>query len=87
MTAGKLKVGARVRVRKDPQFGPGPWPAEPPGVLVAGPDGAPFCMVDTQRGPQRSFWVRFDEPQFDADDDGPYEQSQVLETYLEPLES
>lgn len=87
MTAGELRVGARVRVRRDPQFGPGPWPAEATGILVAGPDGAPFCMVDTHRGPKRTFWVRFDEPQFDADDDGPYESSQVLETYLERLDS
>jgi hypothetical protein len=33
------------------------------------------------------FWVRFDEPQFDADGDGPYDSSQVLERYLECLES
>jgi len=29
------------------------------------------------------YWVRFDDPQMDADGDGPYLRSQVLEQYLE----
>lgn len=80
-----LPLGTRVRVRRDPQFGPGPWPSEPTGTLVVGPDGKQFSEVSTQQGIQRTYWVRFDEPQLDPDGDGPYESSQVLEKYIELL--
>jgi len=33
---------------------------------------------------RRTYWIRFDEPQLDADGDGPYSDSEVLERYLEP---
>jgi hypothetical protein len=39
-------------------------------------------MVRGVRGPLPTYWVRFDEPQLDADGDGPYERSQVLGRYL-----
>jgi len=74
-----LPAGARVRVRRDPEFGPGPWPAEPSGTVGS------FGMVTTTRGPERTYWVLFDDPQLDPDGDGPYESSQVLERYLEPI--
>ena len=70
-------------VRQDPVYGPGPWPSEPAGRIAAHPDGASFAEVTTVSGPQRSWWVLFDEPQLDADGDGPYRESQVLERYLE----
>lgn len=74
-------VGLRVKVHQDPDYGPGPWPAEPFGRIVAHPDGAPYQSVETRTGPQRMWWVLFDEPQYDADGDGPYTQSQVSERY------
>lgn len=78
----ELRVGARVIVVRDPEFGPGPWPSEPTGEIVTFPTGSPFVEVTTRHGPARSWWVVFDEPQFDADGDGPYRKSQVLEKYL-----
>jgi hypothetical protein len=38
-------------------------------------------------GPRRSYWIVFDEPQFDADGDGPYRSSEVLDKYLERAKS
>jgi hypothetical protein len=32
-----------------------------------------------------TYWVRFDEPQYDTDGDGPYDTSQVLGKYLEAI--
>lgn len=83
--AVKLTVGSRVRVIQDPEFGPGPWPAEPTGLIVASPSGEAFDEVATRQGMERTWWVVFDEPQHDTDGDGPYRQSQVLERYLRPI--
>jgi len=33
-----ILVGQRVRVRRDPDFGPGPWPGEPLGTITGPPD-------------------------------------------------
>ena len=71
---------------QDPDFGPGPWPAEPTGRVASCPSGEPFVVVQTQQGPQRSWWITFDEPQRDADGDGPYNNSQLLDRYLRPAE-
>ena len=73
-----LPVGTRVRVRQDPDFPPGPWPAEPLGVVTDGPEEVPG-----RGGPMPTYWIRFDEPQVDVDGDGPYESSQVLGKYLD----
>ncbi|MEI8412086.1 MULTISPECIES: hypothetical protein [unclassified Kribbella] len=52
---------------------------------MASPFGEPFEEVATRRGLERTWWVEFDEPQHDADGDGPYYKSQVLERYLQPI--
>ena len=75
------EVGTRVRVRQDPRFGPGPWPSEPTGCIVGPPQ-----LVQGRKGPLITYWVEFDTPQLDADGDGPYSKSQVLEEYLEATE-
>ena len=72
--------GTRVRVRQDPEFGPGPWPAEPTGRVVGAPEA-----VSGRNGVLMTYWIEFDEPQFDTDGDGPYSRSQVLEKYLDHL--
>ena len=79
---------------RDPEW-PGPWPAEPFGVIEPFL-GEPFHIVDTarmpvnvpdrERGPTREYMVRFDEPQLDADGDGPYVSGSVWEKYLVPLD-
>jgi hypothetical protein len=82
----EYRAGDRVRVRRDQAFGPGPWPAEPTGIVAAHPasaDGTPWVMTQTVSGPRRSYWIVFDEPQVDADGDGPYGRSEVLDEYLE----
>ena len=76
-----ISPGTRVRVRQDPKFGPGPWPAEPTGTVGRAPE-----LVETRQGPEWTYWVTFDEAQLDADGDGPYVTSQVLGRYLELLD-
>ena len=73
-------AGSRVRVRRDRDYGPGPWPDEPTGTVIGASE-----TVETTRGPMAMYWVRFDEPQYDPDGDGPYDRSQVLARYLEPM--
>jgi hypothetical protein len=79
-----LQPGTRVRVRQDPDFGPGPWPAEPTGQ-VAQVDGRAFEEIELRLGRDRVYFIQFDEPQYEADGDGPYTSSEVLGTYLEEL--
>jgi hypothetical protein len=76
-----LGIGTRVTVRRDPEFGPGPWPAEPEGRIAGPPES-----VQGRDGFLTTYWVVFDEPQLDTDGDGPYESSQVLERHLEVVE-
>ena len=47
------KLGSRVFVRKDPEFGPGPWPAEPTGTIAGDLDGETWATVDMRQGPER----------------------------------
>ncbi len=79
-------VGSRVRVLCDQLHGGYPWPSEPTGTVLEDPDGRPFTLTTTVRGPARTYWVEFDEPQFDTEGDGPYPRSQVLDVYLELLD-
>jgi hypothetical protein len=44
-------------------------------------------MTQTVSGPRRSYWIVFDEPQFDADGDGPYGSSEILDKYVERAET
>jgi hypothetical protein len=84
------RAGERVRVRRDQEYGPGPWPAEPTGIIAGHPasaDGTPWVVTQTVSGPRRSYWIVFDEPQFDADGGGPYGSSEVLDTYLARVEA
>jgi len=39
-------------------------------------------MVETVQGPVAYYWVRFDEPQIDADGDGPYAEGEIDSAYL-----
>jgi hypothetical protein len=78
-------VGDRVKVRRDPEYGPGPWPDEPTGTVTQHPgalDGEGWVATTTLRGVRRTYWIRFDSPQRDADGDGPYSESEVLDRYL-----
>jgi len=80
-------VGDRVKVRRDPDHGPGPWPDEPTGTVAdhpLAPEGQSWVATAMRYRARRTYWIRFDEPQLDADGDGPYSDSEVLERYLEP---
>ena len=92
MTPTPYAIGTRVRVRRDPIHGPGPWPSEPTGTIIEAPKhlphdlaGTPFTLATTLQGPEVQYWVAFDEGQFDAEGDGPYNGSQVLSQYIEVL--
>ena len=78
-----LQFGARVRVLRDPDFGPGPWPDQPSGTVIPSPERSASESVETTSGVRRLYWVVFDEPQFDVAGNGPYPSSQVLDKYLE----
>lgn len=80
-----FRTGDRVRVRRDSQHGPGPRPAEPAGVVARHPgshEGEPWVLTETMSGQRRTYWVVFDDPQFDVDGDGPHVESEVLDKYL-----
>lgn len=75
-----LPPGTRVKIHRDPEYGPGPWPAETTGSVIDS------CIDEQGAGRDlRMYWVKFDEPQYDTDGDGPYESSQVAHFYIEAL--
>ncbi|MDB5095405.1 MAG: hypothetical protein JWO85_3506 [Candidatus Eremiobacteraeota bacterium] len=52
MSLKPFAVATPVRVRRDPHYGPGPWPDKPIGTITGLPiDGAAFKSVATLRGP------------------------------------
>ena len=79
-----FRAGDRVRVRRDPHFPPGPFPAEPFGTVRNYPGTSqPFREIDSPTGAHRFDWIEFESPQVDADGDGPYESAEVNVKYLE----
>jgi hypothetical protein len=75
-----IQPGDRVRVLHDPEFGPGPWPAQPSGTVLG-------LSTEFQGAQQwlRMYAIQFDVPQYDPDGDGPYSSSEVAHIYLERL--
>jgi hypothetical protein len=85
--AARFELGDRVKVRRDPDYGPGPWPDEPTGTIAQhplAPEGQPWVETVTRLGLRRTYWVQFDRPQRDTEGDGPYPESEVLDYYLVP---
>lgn len=79
-----LKAGTRVRIVKDPDWD-GPWKEEFEGVIddFAAPEPVP--SVRALPGELR-YWVSFDSPQYDYDNDGPYVFASVWGRYVRPIE-
>jgi hypothetical protein len=42
-------------------------------------------LVETTSGKRPFYWVTLDEARREADGDGPYQQAEIAETYLQPL--
>jgi hypothetical protein len=84
--APDFQIGQRVKIRRDSSHGPGPWPAEPTGEVRRHPEAAEgevSVPTHTVLGLRRSYLIAFDVPQFDADGDGPYTSSEVLDKYVD----
>jgi hypothetical protein len=82
--AGAAAAGARVRVVKDARWD-GPWRREFLGTVDD--LGAPELNVHQHAWPgELKYWVRFDEPEFDAAGDGPYRKAQIWSRYLRLVE-
>ncbi len=81
-----LPIGTRVRVRRDRDYGPGPWPDEPLGTIGKSIDRSDSPLARATVAPPVQYWIVFDEPQRDADGDGPYAASEVLAKYIERLD-
>ena len=81
--AGARQAGAAVRVIQDADWG-GPWRRVFTGVISA--MAAPEPVVNRTAGAgELAYWIDFDEPQLDVDDDGPYRKALIWDRYLESL--
>ena len=78
-----LPPGTRVRVIQD-QAWRGPWAQVFVGTIndMAAPEPVKSLKA---RPYELSYWVTFDEPQRDADGDGPYRKAQIWDRHLEPV--
>jgi hypothetical protein len=70
-------------VIQDPEWA-GPWQGEFLGVINA--MGVPELIRHPHaHAGEWTYWVTFDEPQLDADGDGPYRKAQIWGRYLQPV--
>lgn len=81
--AGAMPPGTRVRVIHDPEWN-GPWRTVFLGTIDR---TMPPQLVRNRvaHDGEREYLVAFDEPQLDADGDGPYRKAVIWERYLEVL--
>ncbi|MFB7471652.1 ferrous iron transport protein A [Kitasatospora sp. NPDC056184] len=79
-----LPEGTRVRVVQDPEWD-GPWQREFDGTVQYVPSPPEPVLHTSARPGELAYWVRFDEPQRDADGDGPYDKAHIWDRYLRPL--
>ncbi len=78
--AGALAPGNRVTVVRDPARG-GPWQREFRGTVDELGAPEPVDHEHAREG-ELAYWVRFDEPEFDGDRDGPYRKALIWGRYL-----
>lgn len=81
-----FRSGQRVQVSASHHWANGAFGtiAEPPAPVRALGDGwsGNVRMVKTRQGTVSYYWVAFDEPQVDADGDGPYAGGEIDARYL-----
>ena len=84
--AKEFLIGDRVEVSMNYHWAKGQLAtiAEPPTPVVDMVDGwqGPWRIVEGVKGPLKFYWVEFDEPQRDADGDGPYFGAEIDSEYL-----
>ena len=88
----RFSPGDRVRIAGDffwAKGATGTVSTPPPEVIaIRGAwDGGLTRQEVSALGTNTVYWVWFDEPQHDADGDGPYSGGQIWESALAPLES
>lgn len=76
-------IGAQVFVRDASAADTSPWPASPSGIIQRAGGSAVAGVWGRAAAGGRLWWVEFDEPQLNADGDGPFASAQVLEKFLE----
>jgi hypothetical protein len=85
-----LTIGKRVRISANYSWAQGATGiiSTPPDVIYSRNEWVEGCYreLETPRGRKRFYWIKFDHPHFDADDDGPYEEAEIEHSYIEPSE-
>jgi hypothetical protein len=78
-----IPPGTAVRIGQDDGW-PGPWASVFTGRIsdMAAPE--PPASEAANAG-ELAYWIDFDEPQRDADGDGPYRKAQIWARYIEVL--
>ncbi len=61
----------------------------PQGAIDLVEDSQPWTgiyrIIKGRTGPLKYYWVKFDSPQYDSDEDGPYNEGEVEDIYLKLL--
>lgn len=80
--AGALPAGSRVTVIQAGEWD-GPWSHEFAGTIDSMAAPQPVRHAHARAG-ELSYWVAFDEAQYDSSGDGPYHKAQIWDRYLRP---
>jgi len=81
-SGGGFGIGAQVGVQDASPTDPSGWPAEPSGIIVRSA-GSALQGVWGRASGGRLWIVEFDEPQTNAQGDGPFATASLHEKYLE----
>ena len=82
----KLSVGSRIKISENYHWAKNATGriAQPPNYIVQTSDGwkRHFREVKTLKGISTFYWITFDESQFDADGDGPYQEAEIDSNFI-----
>ncbi len=92
METFKFDIGDKIRVSKKYHWAQGAYGtiAKPPDFVWQLTEGEASWkgwhrFVQGRKGKIEFYWVNFDEPQFDADGDGPYKGGEIKAEMIERL--
>ena len=85
-----LKIGSRIKISENYHWAKNAIGtiSEPPEIIVELSDNWKDNVrtIQSLKGILHFYWIKFDEPQIDSADDGPYHEAEIDSAFLEQFE-